>query len=221
MELVLEDQQHDSHDHSGAANVHENHLCCHQMNFDEDFSTQEMLAHVNVPYNYWWRSGATLLSVAPTLDEPGQRLVEIGDHGLVLDLKTHSRLYVRLQCAFPCCLEAAEIIVPDGAEPLIVVAGNSTVTQQPRVFNRAEHIPPGSLMIGDKYGSQKVNELMWAEKQYNKRLDALQLCDYTAQGLWIQIDSPSRIVAAMANVDVCFVDHDMALDWDTNLCIEV
>ena len=221
LELVIEDQQSDSHDHSGVATVQNNTLCCHQMNFDEDFSTHDMLAHVSVPYNHWWRSGATLISIASTLEEQGQRLIEIGDHGLVLDFKTHSRLYVRLQCAFPCCLEAAEIIVPDGAEPLLIVAGNFSTTVKPWEFDRNAQLSPGSIMIGDRYGSQKVVELMWADKLYNNRINALQLCDYTTEGMWIQIDSPSRIVAAMPTVDVCFVDHSMALNWDTNLCNEV
>lgn len=217
-DVIAEDEE---HDHSGETEPHPDRLCCHRMAFDEDPLSKDSLRGIDVPYNYWWRTGATLISVAPTLEEPAQRMVTIGEAGLVLDFREHSRLYVRLQCAFPCCLEAAEILIPDGAESVIVLAGNASHEVHPWRLDRSTIMPKGYVILGGgRWGARNLHEMMWADKVYTDRLHALQLCDHATTGTWIQIDSPSRIVAVLAELDVCFVHHDMYLDWDTDLCNE-
>lgn len=217
-ELIAADTD---HDHSGSAKERVNHTCCHRMSFDEDPLSGEMLGGVRVPYNYWWRRGATLLSLSPTLDEPASRLLTLGDAGIELDFTQHSRLYLRLQCAFPCCLEAAEIVVPDGATTLTVLAGNATHQVDPWRLDRSKLLPPGTVAIGGgRWSARNLHEMMWADQVWTSRLDALQLCDHATTGTWIRIDSPSRIKAALTEIDVCFVHHDMVANWDTALCEE-
>lgn len=222
LDLVIADQQHDSHDHSGAVARRENHTCCHRMPFDEDPLARTLLQHVQVPYNHWWRPAATLISsVAPELDAPSDRLLSIGEYGLTLDFRQHSRLYVRLQCAFPCCLEAAEIIIPGAAEHLSVAAGNATYTVESWRLDREALVPKGYRLLDGLGQRRSRHEAMWRHAGERDRLRGLKLCDYSAEGLWIRVDSPSRIEAALAEIDVCFVHHNMALGWETDLCEEI
>lgn len=212
------------HDHSGDAAPRPDHLCCHRMAFDEDPLSGDRLANVQVPYNYWWRTGSTLLSVSPSLDEPAARMLDLGNPGLMLNLVDHSRLYLRLQCAFPCCLEAIEILAPDGAAPLVITAGNATHEAEPWRLNRTTLIPPGFVSsVGSERWSEShgLHELLWADKDYTDRLSALRLCDHATTGTWIRIDSPSRVWAAVTELDLCFVHHDLFADWETNLCSEI
>jgi hypothetical protein len=214
----------DAHDHSGEAAVRRDFLCCHRMAFDEDPSDpgEKLLTGIDVPYNYWWRRGSTLLSVAPTLDEPAARTLKLGDPGIELDFVAHSRLYVRLQCAYPCCIEAVEVLAPPGAQPLLIMGGNATHEIDPWRLDRSTMLPPGTVALGGGRWSQGANlhEMLWADQKYTDRLGALQLCDHATTGAWISIDSPSRIRAALTELDVCFVHHDVVADWDTGLCSE-
>lgn len=221
IDLVLQDQQNSAHDHSGETTERRNHTCCHSMPFDLDLTATERLRNTAVPYNYWWRKGATLISVSPTLDEPANRMLTLGDAGIVLDFVEHSRLYVRLQCAFPCCIEAAEILMPEGAAPLRIVGGNSTVSVEPWRFDPRTVLPPGKVAVGGgRFSNRNLDQRLWADRIYSNRLDALQLCDHATDGAWIEIESPSRVKAGLTEIDVCFVHHDMVADYDSGLCEE-
>ena len=145
----------------------------------------------------------------------------LGAAGIEMDFTEHSRLYLRLQCAFPCCLEAAEILAPEGAEPLRVLGGNATHQVDPWRLDRAKMLPPGKVAIGGgRWSARNLHEMMWADQVWTNRLDALQLCDHATTGAWIRIDSPSRIKASLTEIDVCFVHHDMVENWDSGLCEE-
>jgi len=218
-DLIAEDAM---HDHSGELVVRHNHTCCHKLGFDHDPVADTALTHVEVPYNHWWRTGATLVAVAPDLESPSPRMIAIGEAGLVLDFRARSRLYVRLQCAYPCCLESAFVLMPDGAVEPLIAAGNATVG--PRAPWRHDPLAAlaaqGYVLLGDHYKGAHQHEVFWAERTFTSRIDALQLCDTDATGLWIQIDSPQRVVASLLSVDVCFIHHDMVLSWETTLCEE-
>lgn len=217
VDLVLEDQQHASHDNSGEAAVIKDRLCCQRVSFVEDPYTQDILSSVQVPYNYWWKRGGMLLSVSKTLDEPSNRLLTIDRAGLELDFTRGSRLYVRLQCAFPCCLEAAEFLVPDGAQPLQLVGANETHSVQPWRLDQTKRMAPGYVRMGDH---RLRHEMMWTDEHFVNRIDAQHLCDHATNGAWIQIDSPSRVTATMTELDLCFVHHSIAADWESSLCSE-
>ena len=221
VDLVLEDQQHDSHDHSGSAALRENHTCCHRLALDEDPGTGDKLEHTRVPYNHWWRPAATLLSVSNDLDLTAERLVVLNEFGAALDFREHSVLYVRMQCAFPCCLEAADVIIPGGAEALHVSAGNATYTIESWRLDISAQIPAGYRVFDGLGQWRSRHQAMWRQPNERDRISGLWLCDMDARGLWIRFESPSRIEASLAELDVCFVHHDMALGWDSDLCEEI
>lgn len=221
VDLVIEDQQHDSHDHSGVAAPRENHTCCHSLSLDEDPSTGDLLEYTRVPYNHWWRPAAMLLSVAPSLDVTSERLLTLNEFGAELDFRQHSVLYIRVQCAFPCCLEAADVIIPDGAEELSVSAGNATLAVDSWRFDPREQIPAGYHIIDGLGQWRSRHQAMWRHRGERDRLAGLQLCDMETTGMWIRLESLSRIEASLAALDVCFVHHDMAPGWDSGLCEEI
>lgn len=217
IDLIVEDQQHDSHDHSGSAAPRENHTCCHRLAFDTDPTTGDLLEQSHVPYNHWWRSAAMLVSLSPNMNGPSERLVELDALGMKLDFRTHSVLYVRMQCAFPCCLEAASILIPDAAHDLIVSAGNVTHEVKAWRLDRLTHLPPGYHYVANH---NSHHEAMWRVPNTLDRLSGLQLCDTDATGMWMRLESTSRIEATLAEVDICFIHHDMVLGWETDLCEE-
>lgn len=221
-ELILEDQQTGDHDHSGSTLERHNHTCCHQIAFNEDPTTGDDLMHVQVPYNHWWLSGATMFSLATDLDEPSPRMLPISREGISLDFRQRSRLYLRIQCAYPCCLEGAEFIVPHGAPKLELLASNMSGFQRtPWVVDRQASLPKNVILLGDYITLDMRQEVVWyVRRPDDTRIQRLEMCDYDSTGMWIQIDSTNRIEAALAELDVCFVHHDMAMAWDNGLCEE-
>jgi hypothetical protein len=226
--LIAADQAAEQHDHSGEAAPKAEHLCCHRLAFNIDPAGGTDLMHTVVPYNFWWRSGATLISVAPELDAPAERMLEIGDHGLLLDFRARSRIFIRIQCAYACCIEGAEFMTPRAAAPLDVLAGNAAGHEEwPFVFDRAAALPPGVIEVGVDNDVVRRSEYMWTRNTHHDRAfhehtrrGALHMCDHTGAGLWIRVDSVTRNEATLAELDVCFVDHSLALGWDTGLCEE-
>ncbi len=214
LDLILDD---DSHDHSGKTAERQNHTCCHRLAFVEDPLTGDDLFHIHVPYNHWWSSGATMFSLATELNGPSDRMLPLGDAGLVLDFRQRSRLWLRFQCAYPCCLEAAEFILPPGAPHLGLLAGNATqYTASPRSVNRDAM---GTRRLGAQFQREVRQEEVW-DTHGDTRIEQLTMCDYDTKGMWIRMDSVNRIEAALAELDVCFVHHDMAMAWDNGLCEE-
>lgn len=214
--VVAEDAA--AHDASGIAASRPDALCFQRVAFNEDPTLAlDDLRHVQVPYNYWWRRGSMMLSISHELDAPAERLLSIGEHGITLDFRQHSRVYVRIQCAFPCCLEAVELLAPEGAQPLVVRGANLTHTVAPRPVKRTT-VPPGWVVFNPREPTQQMT---WSDTRYERRIDRQTLCDHSTEGTWLEIDSPSRIEATLVELDMCFVHHAMDADWDTHLCSEI
>lgn len=215
-DVVAEDDA--AHDSSGAAAHRPDALCFQRVTFNEDPTLAlDDLRHAQVPYNYWWRRGSMMLSVSHELDAPAERLLNIGEHGIMLDFREHSRVYVRIQCAFPCCLEAVELLAPEGAQPLLVRGANMTHSVSPRPVKKTV-LPPGWVVFNPHEPTQ---QLTWSDRRYERRIDRQTLCDHASEGAWLEIDSPSRIEATLVELDMCFVHHAMEADWDTHLCSEI
>lgn len=221
LDLVLEDQQHDSHDHSGETQRREDHVCFHVLEFGDSLDTPgELMADVHVPYNYWWRAAATLVSVTAELDQPAERLVRLDQNGLALDLVEHGRVHVRLQCAFPCCLELADIVAPERASHLLVAGGNATHSVPARRLDPTDKVPPGYHLFDALQQYRHRHQALWRRRGERDRLAALELCDYDASGLWLSVESGERVEASLAAVHVSFIHHEMLPGWETGLCEE-
>lgn len=221
-QLILEDQRTGDHDHSGSTQERHNHTCCHRITFSEDPVSGDDLVHVSVPYNHWWQSGATLFALVADPGGESPRMLALGRDGLMLDFRQHARLYLRIQCAYACCLEGAAFMLPPGAPRLDLLAQNASgFSAAPRPVARGSRFPPGAYVLGGHVAAAVHQEVLWdtADARHT-RLEQLHMCDYDAAGMWLRMDSINRIEAALAELDVCFVHHDMAMAWDNGLCEE-
>jgi len=221
-DLILADQEAGVHDHSGETVRVEQEFCCHRLEFTQDPLTGEDLLHTVVPYNHFWAPGDVLLAVTATLDEPTPRQLSLGDNGVVLDFRAHSQLYVRLQCAYACCLELAEIVRPLGSVQPTLEAGVMGAST-PAVSGR--HLPPwappGYTVLGSRSYNEQQDDFVWLKPgSEQERASSLLVCDYNTTGIWVSVTSPSRVEMALGELDLCFKNHVLYRSWEHSMCEE-
>jgi len=188
-----------------------NYQCCHAMSFQEALGTGEELAHVVVPYDMWWRIGGVRLSVAFDRDAPATPFLSVGAYGLHVDGSSHGEVFLRVQCAYECCLRRIAVNYPRasavGGDAVIAGTGDST-QRRGTVLTRNSAFT--QLMSAAPAGVYPV-DYTWAPHT---------MCANADDGLWIRVPLQERGEYAISALDLCFINHELSLDWDNGLCEE-
>jgi hypothetical protein len=243
--LIAEDARQQTHSTDGSTAHAKHRLCCQRLSLQEDVDG-EPVEHLDVPYNYWWRQAGVLLSASTSLEEPAQRTMRITPQGLVLDARESQHAYLRLQCAYTCCLEAAVVVRPSGVrEPPRVYGG---VMREPaaeqlederyEAWRLASDVSANArrtvgshvrnIVASGVYESRGVPEpylfgalpAQGARYSDEWRYRALRVCDRNNTGLFVHVALPERAEYAISELDLCFIDHELALAWGSGFCTE-
>jgi hypothetical protein len=206
-------------------------LCCNRIVFQEDL-TGEPLGEAHVSYDLWWLRGLVMLSVEPDLTRPAQHYLTIGPQGLVIDGMNHGEMFVRIHCAYPCCLESLSFVSAPhayAAPPSIfgsgMTANSSGVPSKEAVLLPARpHAEVYARFLGGVQRMGIPTEHTWSTAERSTittRYDALNVCEHDGAGMYVHVVMPTRAMYAIPELDICFPDADLNLDWDNTLCTEL
>jgi hypothetical protein len=242
-ELVAADIARQTHHTGGATHRAHQELCCHRLSLQEDVDG-EPVEHLDVPYNYWWRHAGVLLSASTSLTEPAQRTLRLTPQGLLLDAAQSHHAYLRLQCSYACCLEAVVVVRPSGVRtPPQVFGGvmaNHTIdatqdeawvhvgsgggkrTVGAHIRNRVASGLYDSRGIPEIYMFGAKSRLQRRQQQLHndQRYETMTLCDRNNTGLFVHVQLTERAQYAISEIDLCFVDHKLAMEWGTGFCTD-
>lgn len=206
-------------------------LCCNRIIFQEDLSG-EPLGEAHVPYDLWWERGLVMLSLEPDLDRPAQHYLSIGPQGLVINGVDHAEMFLRIHCAYPCCLESMSFVsAPHAAEILPTIYGLGMTANSSGASAKEAVLLPGrphaevhSWLLGGVQRMGIPTEHTWSTQSRSTlvgRYNALNVCEHDGAGMYIRIVMPIRAYYAIPELDICFPDTDLGLDWDSTLCTEL
>lgn len=187
-------------------------MCCHSLSFQETVEG-EWSGRMAVPFDHWLEAGKIRLGLAYHRDDAVGPALELAESGLVLDGSHSGEVYLRIQCSYPCCLESMAMLRPesDPYSPLVSAASMPSALERPAITLKQS----GSHAGGHGLPSQHF----WGEPHMDqdRRRRELDVCDATAEGIYIRINLAQRREYAVTELDLCFLDtalgHEDVNSW--------
>lgn len=202
------------HDH--VAHAH-NYMCCHTLSFQETLDGQ-WAGRTTVPFDHWLTTGKVRLGITYNVDEPVERALEISDAGLVLDGSKHSEVYLRIQCSYPCCIEAISLLRPESDPYTPVVSAASTEWSGQREEDANSLIPHTKSRYGRGIPSEHV--FVTPRVDQDERRQELDVCQSSGEGIYVRVNLAQRREYAIAELDLCFLDADLGHEDVNSWCHE-
>ena len=221
---------HGTENRNSTAAIQHRRMCCHRLEFQEDLENEPVEA-ATVPFSYWWRNGHVLLSVAHSLDAPAENALRITPSGLAIDGHTYGEAFLRVQCAFACCLESVAFARPSAVQeqpPLAAgivhfatgVRSDHADARHRTYSELQEQIALVSRVLYPESKNIDSREYLWVAPGEHERIDRQRVCvtDPASEGLYVHMVLPARAQYAISELDLCFVDMDAGLGWDLAYC---
>ena len=192
-------------------------LCCHRISFQETIEG-EWSGLTNVPFDNWLAAGKARIGVSPRLEDAVPATLELCEYGLILDGSAHSEAYVKIQCAYPCCLESLSMLRPEvDAKPPKVRAASNQWSEQ-----REEEAVVLKMRGGVLEGHGLPSEHMFVTPHVDqgRRKRELDVCDLDGSGIYVRVSLTHRREYALAELDLCFLDTDLGHEGVEGWCHE-